>query len=253
MIHASLACTRRLLLQLVRNRRELLFWFAFPAMMLVLFGTMYAAPAFARNIPFDAIPPGILVGAALFFACLGGPATAVVAERQNGTFRRLLLTPPGPIAVVFGTLGTYVIVGAIQALIVYGLALFFHGNMRFDYRLAVLVLVLSIACYVAAGIACAAAFSRREGEILAPIAAFGVPLLCLSGTFFPVSIMPPFMQRFAEATPIYHMIRAMTEVTAHRASFAPIAGDVLYLALFALGATILAALSYRSISAAERV
>ena len=118
--------------------------------------------------------------------------------------------------------------------------------------LAWMVLVLSIACYVAAGIACAAAFSRREGEILAPIAAFGVPLLCLSGTFFPVSIMPPFMQRFAEATPIYHMIRAMTEVTAHRATLGPIFGDVVYLTLFALAATALAALSYRSIAAAER-
>jgi ABC-2 type transport system permease protein len=252
MLRASGVCAARILLQLARNGRELLFWFAFPAAMLLLFAVMYAKPEFAKNIPFDTIPPGILVGAALFFACTGGPATVVVSERQQGTFRRLILSPPGPASVVIGTLGAYLVVGFVQAVIVYGLALFFHGNMRFDYGLALLVLVLSIASYVACGVTSAAAFSRRPGEIMAPIAAIGVPLLCISGTFFPVTMMPDTMQRIAAATPIYHMIRAMTAITAHRAGVTAVAGDLVYLTGFAIVATAVAAFAFGRIEAAER-
>lgn len=252
MIAASLACAGRIMLQLARNGRELLFWFAFPAAMLLLFGAMYAKPEFAKNIPFDTIPPGILIGAALFFACTGGPATVVVSERQAGTFRRLMLVPPGPIVLVAGVLLAYVAVGFVQAVIVYGLAVFFHGNLRFDYPLAFAIVVLSIASYVSCGIASAALFSRRPGEIMAPIAAIGVPLLCISGTFFPVTMMPDVMQRIAAATPIYHMIRAMTAVTAHHAELADVGGDVAYLVLFAIAAVAVGSWSFVRITAAER-
>ena len=69
--------------------------------MLLLFGLIY------RNNPallgaFDTLPAGILIGAALFFSCLGGTGSIVVAERERRTLRRLLISPLRPAAYFLG-------------------------------------------------------------------------------------------------------------------------------------------------------
>ncbi len=60
--------------------------------MLLLFGVIYAGGGSTKK-SFDATAPGILIGAALFFSCLSGPVTTIVAERERRTLRRLLLSP----------------------------------------------------------------------------------------------------------------------------------------------------------------
>ena len=88
----ALHVARRVLLELWQTRRSLLFWALFPSLMLLLFGLIYADGAgTARS--FDHTAPGILIGAALFFSCLGGPITVIVAERERHTLKRLLLSP----------------------------------------------------------------------------------------------------------------------------------------------------------------
>jgi hypothetical protein len=79
-VRQTIGVTRRILVKYLRQRRILVFWAAFPALMLLLFGTMYANnPAMPGSI--DTTPAGILIGAALFFSCLGGTVSIIVAER----------------------------------------------------------------------------------------------------------------------------------------------------------------------------
>lgn len=91
----SLAVSRRILIELTRTRRSLIFWAIFPTLMLLLFGTMYASGN-KPGVSFDHTAPNILIGAALFFSCLGGTVSTIAAERERRTLRRLLLSPLSP-------------------------------------------------------------------------------------------------------------------------------------------------------------
>ena len=62
----TLAVARRILTEYARQRRALVFWAVFPALMLLLFGSIYRANP-AMRMGFDATPSGILIGAALVF------------------------------------------------------------------------------------------------------------------------------------------------------------------------------------------
>ncbi|MGD8279488.1 MAG: ABC transporter permease, partial [Gemmatimonadota bacterium] len=90
---ASLHLARRMLVEFTRSRRVFGLWVLFPLAMLLLFGWVGTEEAGGRGPAFAAVAPGILVGAALFFSCLGGPVSVIVGERERGTLRRLLASP----------------------------------------------------------------------------------------------------------------------------------------------------------------
>ena len=93
----TLGVAGRILTENMRQRRALIFWAAFPALMLLLFGSIYGSnPAMPGSL--DTTPAGILIGAALFFSCLGGTVSILVAERERRTLRRLLISPLSPAA-----------------------------------------------------------------------------------------------------------------------------------------------------------
>ena len=81
LLDQTLAVSQRLLLEQWRQRRGLIFWAVFPAAMMLLFGLVYAHNANMRA-GLDAASAGILMGAALFFSCLGGTVSIIAAERD---------------------------------------------------------------------------------------------------------------------------------------------------------------------------
>ena len=100
-LRQTMTIARRILTEYLRQRRSLVFWGVFPALMLLLFGAIY------KNNPtlsagFDATPAGILIGAALFFSCLGGTVSLIVPEPERRTLRRLLVSPLRPAAYFLG-------------------------------------------------------------------------------------------------------------------------------------------------------
>jgi ABC-type Na+ efflux pump permease subunit len=70
----------------------------------------------------DTTPAGILVGAALFFSCLRGTVSIIVAERERRTLRRLLVSPLNPAAYFLGILLALLVVASLHTAIVYVLA-----------------------------------------------------------------------------------------------------------------------------------
>ena len=81
-LEQSQAVAHRLLLEQWRQGRGLIFWAVFPMAMMVLFGLVYAHNDHMRA-GLDAAAAGILVGAALFFSCLGGTVAILAAERER--------------------------------------------------------------------------------------------------------------------------------------------------------------------------
>ena len=200
------AVAGRVLLELTRTRRTLIFWVVFPTLMLLLFGTIYASGG-DKASSFDGTAPGILVGAALFFSCLGGPTASVVAERERHTLRRLLTSSLHPVSYFLGIVLAYVVIALGQTFVVYGLAWLYGGRFRGSLLLGFLILLLSVISYVGIGFLCGTTLSQRTEDVNGPVATFGVPLLILAGTFFPVSALPPSLLAMAWFDPIFHMDR----------------------------------------------
>jgi ABC-2 type transport system permease protein len=240
----ALAVTRRILIEQARQPRSLFFWGLFPALMMLLFGLIYSHNE-AMRVGLDATPAGILIGAALFFSCLGGTMAIVVGERERGTLRRLLISPLQPVAYFLGIVLALLVVAALQAVVVFATAWPLGARYQGSVWLGALVVLLSVFSYVGIGFFFAARFARRAEDLNGPLAALGVPLLVLGGTFFPLSLMPDFLVAVARVNPVLHLSEALKAVAGRGAGLQDIAPELVFLALFSGAALALGALSYR--------
>jgi ABC-2 type transport system permease protein len=250
-LRQTVALARRILTEYARQRRSLIFWAVFPALMLLLFGSIY------RNNPamragFDTTPAGILIGAALFFSCLGGTVSIIVAERERRTLRRLLVSPLHPAAYFLGIVLALSAIAFCQAVLVYGLGYALGARHRGSVGLEVLIVALSVVAYVGLGFFFGARFAKRAEDVNGPVAAFGVPLLVLGGTFFPIGLLPPFLLRLAYLDPIFHMNQALKAVSGLGAGWNQIAGHLFFLVAFAAAALVLGIASYRRLLVEEK-
>jgi ABC-2 type transport system permease protein len=227
------------------------FWVVFPTLMLLLFGTIYAGGK-KPGMSFDRTAPGILVGAALFFSCLGGTVSILVAERERRTLRRLLVSPLLPAAYFLGITAAFLVIAAGQAFLVYGVALAFGGSFHGNWWLGALIVGLTVCVYVGLGFFFGARFARRTEDVNGPVAGFGVPLLVLGGTFFPVSMLPGSLLLLAQFDPVFHMNQALKGVWAEGRVLSDILPNVGILAGFAVLALGLGVRSYRAMLLQER-
>jgi ABC-2 type transport system permease protein len=247
----SLAVSRRILTELTRTRRSLIFWAIFPTLMLLLFGTMYASGK-QPGVSFDHTAPNILIGAAMFFSCLGGTVSTIAAERERRTLRRLLLSPLSPASYFLGIVGAYMVIALAQTLVVYAIALAFGGRFHGNWVLGLAIIGVSVCAYVGLGFFFGARFARRTEDVNGPIAGFGVPLLVLGGTFFPISLLPQTLLVLAEADPVFHMNQALKGVWAEGKTLAELLPDIAFLCGFAALALWLGIRSYRAMLIQEK-
>ncbi|MBT8397723.1 MAG: ABC transporter permease [Gemmatimonadetes bacterium] len=244
---------RRILTELWHTRRSLVGWAVFPALMLLLFGLIYADGVGGTPDSFNLMAPSILIGAALFFSCLGGPIAALVAERERNTLKRLLLSPLGGTEYFIGVTLAHLVIAAGQVVIVYGIAFAFGGRFLGSLPLGVLIVALSVTSYVGVGFFFGSRFAKRTEDVNGPVAAIGVPLLVLGGTFFPPSMLPPYLLSLAHLNPIFHMNEALDPVSADGLGWAAVQDHMIFLFLFAFLSIVLGARSYRRMLAKERL
>ena len=94
LMQETIAVAQRIWQELLRRRRSLIFWAVFPVLMLVMNSLILAERAqLATADAYQQAAAPTLVGAALFFSCLGGSVATVVAEREQQTLKRLFLAP----------------------------------------------------------------------------------------------------------------------------------------------------------------
>lgn len=247
----ALAVARRILTEHWRQRRGLVFWAVFPALMLLLFGLIYRENP-AMRAGFDSTPAGILIGAALFFSCLGGAAVILVAERERRTLRRLLVSPLHPAAYFVGIVLALAVVAAGQALIVFAIGAALGARYHGSVALGAAIVVLSVIGCVGLGFFFGARFARRAEDVNGPLAAFGVPLLVLGGTFFPVTLMPRVLIEVAAVNPVFHMNEALKGVAGLGLGASALATHLGFLAGFAIASLALGLWSYRRLLREER-
>jgi ABC-2 type transport system permease protein len=229
-----IAITQRVLTELVRRKRSLIFWAVFPVTILVINSLILEERAqLSRGDAYaNAVPPS-LVGAALFFSCLGGSIATVVSEREQRTLKRLFVSPLRGVSYFLGIFLAHCCIGLGQTLLVFTIALSFGAEFNGSVGLIALILSLSILSYVGLGFVLGTQLARRTEDANALVAAFGVPLLLLGGAFLPTSLFPESLLTIANYNPVYHMNEALLGVMIDGEGLGDIQNHLVFLGSFA--------------------
>lgn len=249
----TLAVTQRILIELLRRRRSLIFWIIFPVSVLLLNGFIVAERAkLSMAQAFETAAPSTLVGAALFFSCLGGSVATVVSEREQQTLKRLFISPLSGISYFLGIFLAHSCIGIGQTLLIYTVAAFWGATFNGSLLLGGIIILLSIAAYVGLGFILGTQLARRTEDVNSLVAAFGVPLLILGGAFLPTSLFPETLLEIAQFNPIYHMNESLLGVSANGDRLVDIASHFWFLCGFAVLMVGGGWLSYRRMLMVER-
>ncbi|MGB3264625.1 MAG: ABC transporter permease [Microcoleus sp.] len=251
--HETLAVAQRILRELGRRRRSLIFWAIFPISILVINALILAERAQLTTAKaFETAAPASLVGAALFFSCLGGSVATVVSEREQHTLKRLFISPLSGTSYFLGIFLAHSAIGIGQVIIVYTIASFLGAQFQGSILLGIAIILLSIISYVGVGFILGTQFARRTEDVNSLVAAFGVPLLILGGAFLPTSLFPKTLLDIAQYNPIYHMNEALIQVWANGKNFDEISQHFWFLFIFSLAMIAGGWLSYRRMLTVER-
>jgi len=151
----------------------------------------------------DFFVPGI-IAMAVMTSSLSGALNANAELRQKGILRKLAVTP---ITRADWMLSNILYQMSLAALSTTSILLV--AFLVFDVRLNItgwLPLYIVLEVFVFVGFGMMLTPIAREAESAAATAnAFVFPMMFLSGTFFPVEMMPPFLQTFARLLPLYYV------------------------------------------------
>jgi ABC-2 type transport system permease protein len=251
--YETLAVAQRILTELLRRRRSLIFWSIFPVSVLLLNGFILAGRAnLPMNQAMERAAPASLVGAALFFSCLGGTVATVVSEREQLTLKRLFVSPLSGTSYFLGIFVAHCFIGVGQTLLVYTLAAFWGAQFKGAIWLGGLIILLSIVAYVGVGFVLGTQLAKRTEDVNSLVAAFGVPLLILGGAFLPSSLFPPSLLDLAQFNPIFHMNEALVKVWGEGEGWSDIGSHLQFLGIFAAVMVFSGWLSYRGMLQVER-
>jgi len=218
-----------MILEFTRSRRVLGLWVLFPLAMLLLFGWVRSEEMGGLGPAFAFTAPGILIGAALFFSCLGGPVSVIVGERERGTLNRLMASPMTGRQYFAGLILAHMAIALGQAALVYGTTYLVGGRIEGSLVGGITILGLCIGAYVSAGFVIGTRFASGTEEINGTVAGIGVPLLVLGGTFFPADNLPPALFAVTQVNPVFHMNRAFTAVARGDSAIWEVWGSVVLL------------------------
>lgn len=229
----TFAISQRILLGLWTTKRSLIFWFIFPLTILILNSYIIAERAkIGLTLAMKISAPPSLMGAALFFSCLGGTVAIIVGEREQKTLKRLFISPLMGVAYFFGIFLAQSAIALCQAIVIYGLLFFLDKSIEGSFLLGLIIILLSIMSYVGVGFILGTQLAKRTEDVNAIVATFGVPLLILGGTFFPSSLFPEKMKQLAQFNPIFHMNESLIELWGKGKFFSDIQFHFWFLLIF---------------------
>lgn len=161
--------------------------------------------------------PGTMVMMVLLLLATHGTATFVV-ERQRGLLQHLSSTPASYGEIIAGKLVGRFLIGGVQILILWILAMVAqHGlGVWIGYRLVEVIPVLLVYAFAAAGLGLCMAASVRSvdtGVGLGIVATLA--MAALGGCWWPMEIVPRFMQIMGHVFPTAWAMDALHQIMAY--------------------------------------
>jgi ABC-2 type transport system permease protein len=176
------------------------------------------------------VVPGLL-GVILTMTMVMMTALAVTREYERGTMENLLAMPVRPLEVMAGKIAPYILIGAIQVLVVLTAARILFG-VPFEGSFA--LFSVSTILFITVNLALGFTFStiaQNQLQAMQMSVFFLMPSILLSGFAFPFRGMPLWAQAIGECLPVTHFLRIVRGLMLKGASAEQIAGEIAVLAL----------------------
>jgi len=178
-----------------------------PAANYLLFGFVFPTPEGSDSYVNTYTPSA--TGLVILTVALFGLLPGLVGQRDSGVFRRLLVTPLDPRAILISTLSrnTLVIVVGTLQMIALG---YFVFNREVPAHPAQLLLAVGLSAATLFSLAFLLGSAiNRAGTAFGIAAILFQPMLFLSGAAMPVETLPDFAQAASEYVPMRHAVRIL--------------------------------------------
>ena len=194
----------------------------------------------AYNLDFvDFLVPGG-IGFSIMQLSVFGVAFAFVDLKKRGVLRRLLVTPINPLSFIFSEMVSRLIMISIQITLLFALGIVAFGLTVVGSKLVILLLsILGAVTFLMFGFTIAG-YAEDQDQV-PPIAnIFTLPMMLLSGVFFPSEGLPQLLQSIAHYLPLTYLVDALREVANHGAGVGAITPDLLGLSIWEVAGLVLA-------------
>jgi ABC-2 type transport system permease protein len=189
----------------------------------------------------DFLVPAVLA-MTVMFSCMFGMGESIAGERERGELARLFMTPTNVSTVVGGKIISKLVIETGRALILIIAAILLFGIViKGSMLLTVLLLVLGALCFVGFGIMISARVGTQE-DYMQMVMPFAMPMMFVSGVFYPIETMPWIFQKIAYLVPLTYVNDAMRTVMLKGGGIGDVWIDILVLIgftalFFGLGVT----------------
>ena len=180
----------------------------------------------------DFLVPAVL-GMTIMMSCMLGMGSTIAGERETGELARLFMTPTSVSTVIGGKIVAKLLVELVRALILIFMAIIlFNVSIKGGIFQTFIVLVIGALCFVSFGIYFSAGTSTQEdyAQLVMP---FSMPMMFVSGVFYPVETMPWILQKCAYIFPLTYLNDAMRGVMLKGQSLGDVWIDLVVLLAFA--------------------
>jgi ABC-2 type transport system permease protein len=188
--------------------------------------------------------PG-LIGTILSLLTMLLTAMSIVREREQGTIEQLIVTPIRPLELIVGKVAPYVLISFWDLLEILFIGVWWfhvpvHGSVPLLLGLSSIFLVTSLGLGILIS-----TVSKTQQEAMLLTFFILLPSIFLSGYFFPVDAMPPFLQQVSKVIPLTYILVIVRSIVLKGVGLNVLAEEVAALAVFGVGVMVLAAARFQ--------
>jgi len=192
----------------------------------------------------DWLVPGVMA-MNIMFSALFGVGFVIVRYRKNGVLKRLKATPLTALEFLSAQVcSRLLLILAITILIYAGINYFIHFRMNGSYFDLIFVFTLGAFSLISMGLIVSARIANEEfASGLLNLLSW--PMMFLSGVWFSLEGVHPYLQKLAMIFPLTHLISGARAIMIDGASLADISTHIITLVFMAILFIFIGAISFR--------
>lgn len=168
-----------------------------------------------------------------------GLGRAVAGERHDGSLTRVFLTPTSNITIILGTQIFYLLLETVRSMLLIFVAVILFG-VTISGNLLDIAFIIMIYALGTTGVGMAlSVMSNTQDQYMALAMLISLPMMFLSGAFFPIQTMPKALQSLATVLPVTYAGDALRGVMVKGFTLSQLVPDLAALAVFGIFTLIL--------------
>lgn len=198
----------REMIRFSRSKSRIIGSLATPLFFLVILGTGYSSMPGSGALNKSFLAPGLIGMSVLFASLMGG--VSIIWDREFGFLKEILIAPVSRFFVALGKAMGGVTTAMIQGVLIMIIAWFLGVEYvsLWGVLAAILVMFISGIGFIGLGIALASKIESHEGFQMV-MSFLTMPLVLLSGAFFPISNLPVWLKVLVYANPLTYGVEAL--------------------------------------------